>query len=374
MKRILYVITNLEFAGAQNQLYHIIRKLKENGWEIAVVSLKPLEGFAESLSCLGVEVLSLGMRNKLPNPVPVIKLVKIIKRWNPTIVHGFLVHANLITRFVRPFVRIPILISSARNINEGGKFRELLYKLTDRLCDLTTQVSQQAKEYYMKRGIVSKDKIIYIPNGVDTEIFKPSREIREKLRQEMNLEGFVWITVGRLEEQKDYPTLLQAFSCLINEHRLKSTLLICGKGPLYQRLILLAKELNIDNFVRFLGVRTDIPFLLNAADAFVLSSKWEGMSNAVLEAAASGLPIVATNVSGNDEIVLNHNTGILVSPGEPKLLAEAMLKLQLLSDEKRMEMGLLARQHVLKNFSLEHVCEMWETLYFELLRKKGLIS
>jgi len=112
---------------------------------------------------------------------------------------------------------------------------------------------------------------------------------------------------------------------------------------------------------------------MNATDAYVMSSIWEGMPLVLLEAQASGLPIVATDVGGNREVVIDGVTGFLVPPKDPEALAQAMLRLMELPKEKRQEMGEAARQHILANFSLDRVVDKWEALYRELLVKKGIV-
>jgi len=131
-------------------------------------------------------------------------------------------------------------------------------------------------------------------------------------------------------------------------------------------------DLGLAEHVRLLGVRTNIPQLLNAADGFVLASAWEGMSNALLEAASTALPIVATDVGGNSEIVIDGETGFLVPPRNPDALAEAMLRLMNLPPEQRLAMGQAGRSHTMANFDMEHIVDRWEQLYLQLLERKGI--
>jgi glycosyltransferase involved in cell wall biosynthesis len=164
--------------------------------------------------------------------------------------------------------------------------------------------------------------------------------------------------------------MLQAFARVVHKHS-NAILLIAGDGPLRETMENMAQELGAEKYVKFLGIRRDIPQLMNAADAYVMSSAWEGMPNVLLEASATGLPIVATDVGGNREVVLDGITGFLVPPRNPEALAEAVLRMMDLPEEKRREMGKAARKHVEDNFSLDRVVDMWEALYKELLEQKG---
>jgi len=371
--RILFVLTGLAYGGAETQLVRLAIRLKLRGWEVAVASLMPPKAYVEDLEAAGIPVFSLNIRRKLPDPRPVLRLARIIRKWQPDVVHSHMVHANLLARIVRFLAPIPVLICSARSIDEGGRFREVLYRLTDPLCDLTTQVSQAGLERYVRMGAVPRHKICYIPNGVDTERFKPNLEDRLKFRKELGVDGFVWLAVGRFDPPKDYPSMLQAFARVVHK-RSNTILLIAGDGPLRKTMENLARELGIEKRTKFLGIRRDIPQLMNAADAYVMSSSWEGMPNVLLEASATGLPIVATDVGGNREIVLDGVTGFLVPPRNPEALARTMLRIMDLSDEERKEMGKRARKHIEVKFNLDRVVDLWEILYYELLEKKGIVA
>jgi len=371
--RILFLLTSLAYGGAETQVVRLAIWLKLRGWEVAVASLMPPKAYVEDLEAAGIPVFSLGIRRKLPDPRPVLRLVQIIRKWRPDIVHSHMVHANLLARIVRFLAPIPVLICSARSIDEGSRFREILYRLTDSLCDLTTQVSHAGLERYVRVGAVPRHKIRYIPNGVDTERFKPNLEDRLKFRKELGVDGFVWLAVGRFDPPKDYPSMLQAFARVVHKHS-NTILLIAGDGPLRKTMENLARELGIEKRTKFLGIRRDIPQLMNAADAYVMSSSWEGMPNVLLEASATGLPIVATDVGGNREIVLDGVTGFLVPPRNPEALARTMLRIMDLSDEERKEMGKRARKHIEVKFNLDRVVDLWEILYYELLEKKGIVA
>jgi len=368
--KILFLTTGLAYGGAETQLVRLATQLRSRGWEVVVVSLMPPRAYVEDLEAVGIRVFSLDIRRKIPDPRPFLRLLRIIRRWQPQIVHSHMVHANLLARLVRPLAPVPVLICSAHSIDEGGRLREILYQLTDSLCDLTTQVSRAGLERYVRVGAVPRHKISYIPNGVDTERFKPNPEGRLKVRRELGVNGFVWLAVGRFDPPKDYPNMLQAFARVVHNNP-NAVLLIAGDGPLRKDIEIMAQEFGIKERVKFLGIRCDISQLMNAADAYVMSSSWEGMPNVLLEASATELPVVATDVGGNREVVVDGVTGFLVPPRNSEALAEAMLRMMNLPEEKRREMGKAARKHVEENFSLDHVVDLWEALYKELLERKG---
>lgn len=198
-----------------------------------------------------------------------------------------------------------------------------------------------------------------------------------KLRRHVWLKFYVarpsgrHMLIGRFEAAKDYPNMLQAFRTVAAK-RPDTVLLLVGQGSLLEVTKKLADELGLEDKVHFLGVRRDIPELMNVADAYVMSSAWEGLPMVLLEAGACGLPIVATGVGGNAEVVLNDKTGYIVPPRNTEALAAAMAKLMALPEAERKMMGQAGRAHVETNYSLDRVVDQWEALYRELLQRKGI--
>lgn len=336
-----------------------------------VVSLTPPKAYKEELEAAGIDVFSLDIRQKLPDPRPFLRLIQIIRNWKPEIVHSHMVHANILARLANPLTSKSLLICTAHNTDEGGRFRELAYRLTDPLSDLTTQVSQAGIERYIRIGAVPQSKIRYIPNGVDIELFHPNMEARSRVRRELNLQKtFIWLAVGRFCIQKDYSNMIQAFS-LVAQKQKEARLLIVGDGPMRPEIEKLARNQDIKDQIIFLGTGCDICELMKSSDAYVMSSAWEGMPMVLLEASATGLPIVATNVGGIADLVEDGETGFLVPPKNPDALSEAMIHLMDCSKEERRRMGELGRQNIEASYSIEHVVDMWEELFRELLLLSG---
>ena len=244
--------------------------------------------------------------------------------------------------------------------------RELAYRLTDSLADLTTIISDAAAQRYVRVGVVPRHKLTVVPNGVRIERFAKDEQQKPRLRKTLALEDkFIWLAVGRLDVQKDYSNLLHAMSRL----PANSVLLIAGDGPLRQLATQLVTDLGLSSRVRFLGIRKDVAKLMTAADAYVMSSAWEGLPMALLEAAASDLPLVATDVGGNREIICEGVSGFLVPAKDSAALAETMLKMERLSEDSRRAMGVAGRAHVSKHYSLSAVVDEWEAIYRSLLEK-----
>ena len=374
MKRfkVVLLVTSLSYGGAQTQVVGLAQRLQSRGWEVLVVSMLEPEALVAELSQAGVRVVSLGMRRGRPGPGGWWRLVRLLRAERPDVLHSHMVHANLLARAAQPLARVQRLICTAHNVIEGGRWRELAYRFSDPMCDLTTNVSRAAAERYVRVGAVPAHRMRYVPNGVDEQLFRPDVARREQARRELGLgQRFVWLAVGRCEAAKDLPTLLRAFAALRRGHEATlraatlhgATLLIVGDGPERPALERLAGELELGRDVRFLGLRRDIPALMNAADAYAMSSAWEGLPMVLLEALASGLAVVATDVGGNREVVQPEVDGLLVPPGDPAALADAMSELMARSPIDRALLGSRGRALVQRDYALSHVTQLWESLF-----------
>ena len=366
---VCFLVTSLSYGGAETVVIKLATELRKRGWSIKLISMLVPEVRMEILESCGIEVASLKMRRGVPDPRAIFRLSQLLKKWQPQILHCHMVHANLLGRLVRLITPIPVQISTAHNIYEGPRWREIAYRLTDPLADMTTNVSQAAVDRYVSVGAAPRRKIRFIPNGLDTNEFQPDDKARREIRENLKLSNaFVWLAIGRLTEAKDYPNMLRAFSQLPPEPDTK--LLIVGQGELRDDLEKNIQELKEGERIKLLGVRRDIPQLINAADAYIMSSAWEGLPMVLLEASATGLPIVATDVGGNREIVQDGSSGIIVSAKDSEALCDAMQNIMGLSVSSRNAMGQAGRNYVQSNYSYQRVIEMWENLYLEFLQKK----
>ncbi len=372
--RILFLSTSMGMGGADSQLLSAAQELRRRGHEIFIISMTPLGPMGLEARKVGLFTESLQMRRGIPDPRGLMRLARFVRSWRPDVVHSHMVHANLLARAVRFLAPVPALVSTIHNINEGGRARMAAYRLTNGLVDHMTIVSEAAANRFVEDRIVPQRLLRVIPNGVNIDHYRNvPPEIRESLRRLLGLTGsFVWLAVGRFETAKDYPNMLRAFA-RVRERRAEAHLLLVGRGSLQEETEALVRELGLADSVRFLGVRSDIPEVMSAADGYVLSSAWEGMPMVLLEAAAAGLPTVATRVGGNHEVVRDGETGFLVPPSDDAALTEAMLKLMALPVSERRAMGDAGHHHVRSHYGLGRVAERWEELYREVLARKGLV-
>jgi glycosyltransferase involved in cell wall biosynthesis len=233
-----------------------------------------------------------------------------------------------------------------------------------RRTDIVAAVCEAARARFAAQGVRPRRALLAVPNGIRIDAFAPAcEERRAALRSVLALpEGSRIIgTVGRLSPVKDQRALLQAFARLHAELR-DTALVLVGDGALRAALEAEAAALGIAEVVRFLGDRGDVRQLLQGFDAFALSSLSEGYSMALLEACASGLPIVATDVGGNREIVADGGNGLLVPAARPEALSDALAAI--LGDPARAAaMGRAGRDWALREASIDTMAARYESLY-----------
>ena len=363
---IVYVLTSLGMGGAERQVLALAERMADRGHAVKLLVLRPK---LQEQWPTALPVIHLDMRR---TPAGVLKgfgrARRFLKGYRPEVLHGHSFHANFIARLLKLFVRVPVVLSTVHNVYEGGLHRMMLYRLTDFLSMRTTAVSAAAGARFIRLGAIPRRKCVVVTNGIDTAEFSPSANRRTEMRESMSAgDEFIWFTAGRIVPAKDFPNLLQAFR-QVRAVNPNAQLWIAGAGePGSVKSILgFALVAGSTNGVRWLGLRRDLPALLDAADGFVLASAWEGMPLVVGEAMAMEKPVVATDVGGVRELV--GDAGALVAPKNPDALATAMLEMMSRSDDARKHLGRTARARIDSDFSMSARVEQWESLYRELLR------
>jgi len=250
-------------------------------------------------------------------------------------------------------------------------FRRFAYAAADAVFT----VSEQLRSYHSRQAWLPIERFRVLPNGVNTSRFARRPAESQETRQRLGLsDGSLVIgTVGRLVPIKGHATLLQAAEILINRGMPIHVLLV-GSGPeLANHKEFVAASPRLSGRVVFTGAVSDVPALLNAMDVFVLPSFSEGMSNTLLEAMASSLPVVATRVGGNPELIEEERSGWFFEPGDVVALAAILERIGRDSNLLQ-EFGQAARRRAVDHFSLEGMIGNYRNLYFELARKRGVLT
>jgi glycosyltransferase involved in cell wall biosynthesis len=369
--RVVHVITDLSTGGSQIALSRLLSRIDRTRFDPAVVSLKnAATPLADGIRRMDVPVIDLA----ITGPARVgrlLRLYKYLDEQRPAIVHAWLFHAVVAARVFARMTDVPIVISARRNINLGSPLRERLNRATAALDDRVIAVSEAARRVEIQRSSAPPDRVVVIPNGVGTaSIPRSNSTARSALRHELRLppDSTVIATAGRLHPSKGIDDFLRA-AAMVRERRPDASFVIAGEGNERPALERLAHDLGVTPRTRFLGERADLSAILAGSDVFVLASREEGMPNALIEAMAAELPVVATAVGGTAEVVSHRSTGLLVPAGDVDAIANAVLFL--LDDETEADaMGARARKTIVESFSIETTVRRTQELYEELLREK----
>lgn len=350
---ILYVITGLGLGGAEKVVCDLADQMSALGHRVKIAYLVG-EVLVRPKS-IHIEIVSLELRSPYELYSALKKYKKLIQDFKPDVVHAHMVHANIFARINRIGCAIPKLICTAHNSNEGGRLRMIAYRLTNFLSDFNSNVSQEATESLISKGAFNKNNLTTVYNGIDLSKFKSFKS--EKKNDEIMV-----LSVGRFNEQKDYPNLFKAIKILKDNSIIeKVKFYIAGDGDLRPQLEKTIEDFGINNNIVLLGKRSDIPDLLNQADFFVLSSRHEGLPTVVIEAMACETFVVATDCGGSAEIL--GETGILVPIQNSEALAKGLEQAMSLTEDQIRNNGKLARERVEKLFSLEASVNKWLALY-----------
>ncbi len=371
---IVHVIYHLAVGGLENGLVNVINRMPEDRYRHVIISLNDYTDFRNRIKNPNVEVYVL---HKHPGKDLRLygKLWRLLRRLKPDIVHTRNL-ATLESQLPALVAGVPYRIHGehGRDIDDldgTSKKYQLLRRLFRPMIHRYIALSLDLKRYLQEQIGVPERKISHICNGVDTGKFTPaSARSKTVLPGDFSAADKIVIgTVGRMEAVKDQITLVHAFVHLVQEHprgRECLRLILIGDGALREPARSILEAAGLAQIAWLPGEREDVPDLLRAMDVFVLPSLAEGISNTILEAMASGLPVVATDVGGNRELVDQDATGLLVPRDDPAALADA-IRVYVDDPDFRHLHGATARKRSEDEFSLDTMVQRYQDIYDELL-------
>lgn len=363
--RILYIIGQLAPDGAELQLVRLLQGLDKAAFRCYVCSLWPVLDLAPDVERTGAMMVPIFKQWRFDVSVP-FRLARFIRKEKIDIVHCFLPTANLWGRLGGVLAGARVIVSE-RNMEIWKPWYWLwLDRLLARYTSMILTNAEVIKRFVINTTKIEPDRTRVIYNSVNPVRFASIDRVA--LRSGFGLEQKVRIitSIGRLEEQKDFQTLLAAYA-IVRERvaSLPMKILIVGQGSLRRDLERLAQTLGIADETIFLGWRKDIETVLAITDIFVLTSIREGLPNVVLEAMAAGKPIVASDVGGIPEVVVNGLTGFLVSPQNVSGFAEAICRLLNDADEAA-AMGIRGQIRAREIFTEDRMLSETQHVYFQL--------
>lgn len=378
---VLHVVFNFAVGGLENGVVNLINRMAENNWRHGIVALSEVSPeFMQRVRRSDVPYWSM---RKAPGHALSLypRLIRLFRELRPAIVHM----RNLAALEVSAAAwaaGVPVRIHGEHGRDVGdldGSNRKYQWvrRLYSPFVTHYVALSKDLERYLVERVGVRATKITQIYNGVDVARFVPVEGDRACIAGCPFIDPALFIvgTVGRMHEVKDPLNLARAFALAIAtdaEARRRMRLVVVGDGPLRGEVARMLQQAGIADLAWLPGERNDVHEVMRGFDCFVLPSLAEGVSNTILEAMASALPVVATRVGGNAELTIEGETGALVPAADPRSLAAALLRY--CGDRSRARAhGLAGRRLVERRFSLERMVEEYEALYAGLLARHGRV-
>jgi len=368
---LLHIVNGFAIGGGELKLLELVKNLVEkraDKYTVTVCSVGQGGTLQPEFERLGIKVFVIEKKHKF-DISQVFKVCRIIKQEQIDLVQTTLFYADVIGALAAKLTGVDAVISwdtvsHPPDSHETRLRHKLSYQLCMRFVKRIVAVSEGVKKYLIEDRKIASKKIVIIHYGIDLSLFKSRNGFLDKRkRSELGLPDHKIVigTVARLEIQKGHRYLIAAAPEIINKFS-NVVFVFAGDGTLRQELETQVNELGLQENFRFLGFRKDVKELLFAFDVFVLPSLFEGLPNVILEAMASGRPIVATAVDGTPELIEHNETGLLVPPKSPHALQEQILNL-LENEEKGSKLGRQAKEMAKQKFSFDQQFRKFEEVY-----------
>ncbi|MCS7101648.1 MAG: TIGR03088 family PEP-CTERM/XrtA system glycosyltransferase [Burkholderiaceae bacterium] len=379
---IVHVVYRFAVGGLENGVVNLINRMPRDRWRHAVVALTDVcERFRQRVQ--RDDVAYFPLHKPAGHAVRLYpRLFRLFRELRPAVVHTRNL-AALEATVPAWAAGVPVRVHGehGRDIDDldgASRKHRLLRRLYRPFVQQYVALSRDLERYLTRAIGVPPQRVRHIYNGVDARRFAPTGGPRAAVKDSpFNAPGlFVLGAVGRFEPVKDPLNLVQALArafALRPDAAERLRLVLVGDGPLREPAAEAVRSANLDRFVWFAGERADVPDLLRGLDGFVLPSLAEGISNTLLEAMATGLPVIATRVGANADLMENGRCGQLVPRADPQALAQAILR-YLDDPQLAARHGRAARQIVEQRFTLEHMVHEYEDLYARLLARRGLAA
>jgi sugar transferase (PEP-CTERM/EpsH1 system associated) len=373
---IVHVIHRFGVGGLENGLVNLINHLPPTQFSHAIVCLTESTSFRQRIRRPDVEVYALGKRSG-KDLLAYWRLFRLLRRLRPDIVHTRNL-ATLDCQFVAALAGVPGRVHGEHgwdvyDLHGTNRRYRIMRRMVGRIAHRFVTMSRHLEQWLVKDVGIDAQQVTQLYSGVDAGKFSPRSGGRAAMLPDNFADdgSFIIGTAGRLDPVKDPLNLVRGFAALAGgdtSARARARLVYIGDGALRAQLEAEATRLGVREACWFAGSRDDVAQLLRAFDLFVLPSLNEGISNTILEAMASGLPVVATQVGGNAELVEEGVTGSLCAPASPEALADAM-RPYLADPALGTRQGAAARARVMQRFSMERMVQQYTDIYSQVFKR-----
>lgn len=356
--KIVHIIGELGIGGAERLLLDLGRKIDKNVFDFRVITLGRGGRLIKDFEAAGLPV-TVVPRNYMGDWHVVGRITAWLREWQPDVVHTHLFGGDFWGITAARRAKVPVIISTKHDIISEGWLKNLLCRKKRAYCQRVVAISQASKKFLIEHDHFDEKKITVIYNGIDMSRFDAGEPTAFKNEQ------IVFGTIGRLEKVKNHEQLISACRFL---KRSNWHLNVIGDGSLRSKLEILINKYGLAENISLLGFLADVREQLEGMDVFVLPSKSEGLSLSVIEAAAAGKFIIATNVGGVAEIITDEVTGKLFNPEDLESLVRDMNWVFDHTDEAR-AMTVRLQESVRAKFDINQLIKEYENLYHHLTKK-----
>ena len=364
--RVVHILSSFGIGGQERVAFDLATSQLRAGCRVTALSLAPAPDgpLAAEFRDAGIEVDRVARPRPGVDLMLILRLARWLRRRRVELVHT---HNRMALIYGAPAGRLAraAVVHTKHGNNPKGGTRLIAGNLAARCVDAFVAVSPETAAFARKRREVDDRRLLVIRNGIELSRFHPAPAARDRVRRELGIEAGAWVigTVGRIAVEKNHALLLRAMAPLLGH---TTRLVIAGDGPLLRSMTELASELGVTRFVHLLGARRDVPDVLNALDTFVLSSNTEGLPLVVLEAMATGVPVLSTRVGGVPTVLDEGQTGFLVPVGDAAAMRDRVARLRDDPTGSR-ACGERAREAAITRFSADRMQREYLELYARVL-------
>ncbi len=366
--RVLHVIDSLELGGAQVVLENLIKYGDRSQFEFEIAAMHGRGVFWDRIAALGVPMHSLSFHHKVPLYVPHLAWLCLTRHY--AVVHTHLLAANIIAKPMAALCGVGVRINHDHcndKLADPRKWTLPADTITNRLSTHIIAVNESTQDFVIRREGIPESRTSTIHNGIDLQTYRPRPEVSRAAREKFGLpsDAFVVAGIGRLTFQKNFALFLEVAALVVKDHP-KAVFAIAGTGEDDATLRAQATQLGLGDRIRFLGFVSNMAELYPAVDLLLLTSRYEGLPITILEAMATGIPIVASDLDGMREILRDGENAALVPPGAPGPYVERV-KAFIDQPSFAQRIAAAALETVRTSYSAEAMARQVEAVYLQYL-------